>query len=691
MVSSKKDEFLLKIILVFSLIMLAYLLHHYLNHKTLLGNNIILNLAIKISPIILFNLACYALGAKILDFLWQEDWSFNYQIVLSLALGFVFYYLLGMTISLLHILSTTVLWITVLIPLLLFWRKIWELLSHFSRIAGLIKIKPFSPSLLLIITLVLYLILALSPPCWNDPMGYHLVMPKEYLENGGIPDQAYTMMGYTPSAMHMLYLYLMGIGNDYLPKLQHLLFFILTLYIFYYNIRLLSNTKIAFYSALLFCCQWLIFHGVQRANVDFHYTFYSLLSFFLILNITKSEGKNVTAPFIMIAIFTGAAISSKYTSLCHLVAIEVLFFVLVFLKKMTIRHFLVANTIALAIFLPCMIRNYIYTGDPLFWMLSGKLHIYDVASKVHLQTHQDLCNLVTPKATPFLFLMTPFYIYIHGRFPTTYFDAFIDPFYMITFFLGILFLKKHIFLRYIYLYIVVYYCSWFLTNAITRYMLPLVPLLGFITIFFFINLMEHSATKFYLLCQKIFLAIIVLFCTFNIIDFATSASYFFAKNIAVFVGKMDRETFLKPTNAGDQIRINKYLEKRGTKDDRIYMILYQNTYYLKYQALCDSLGGNLSFLKHLDDAGQDPIQWLRYHKYKYVLIDIARYAWLHGPSKNQNLYLHPYEKELAILHESWGFLEQKLSEKLVFEKQFGYLLLYRVPNLNETNHQLWPK
>ena len=695
MASSNRDEFLSKIVLSFLLLMLVYLLYHYWQNKIFPGNALISNIIIKIYPFLLFNLASYVCGARILAYFHQNHDSFNYQIALALALGFVFYYLLAMVISLLHILSYILLWITVLVPLLVFWRKIWELMLHFARLARLLKIPVFSPALLLLLTLLLYLILALSPPCWNDPMAYHLVMPKEYLENGGVAGQTQTMMTYSPSGMHMLYLYLMGIGNDYLPKLQHFVFLLLTLYIVYYNIRALLTGKIAFYATLFFCCQWLIFHGVQRANVDFYYTFYALISFFLILNIVKTKQQNAIplerSSLLMIGICLGAAVSSKYNSICHLAAIEVILVLLLFTKKITLKNLLVVNSLAVLVFLPCMLRNYIYTGDPLFWILSDKLQLYDVLSPVHLKIHPHMNDLVTPRATPFLFWVTPFYAYLYGRFPTTYFDAFIDPFYMLSLVLGILYLKRHVFLRYIYIYIVIYYCGWFFTNAMTRYMLPVVALLGLITIFLFLDLLEKSPGKFYAICQKIFLGIILVFCGGNLIYCATAATYYFGKNLAVFSGKMPREIFLKATNAGVVLEINQYLKKHGHPDDRIYMILYQSIYYLEYQALPDSLGGNLAFLKDLDDNGQDYLQWLRYHKYRYVLVDVSRYGWLHGPTKNQNPYLQPYEDDLAILHRSWEFLEKKLAKQLCFEKQFGYLLLYRVPRLDEMNQPKWGK
>ena len=676
----------------FTLAVCAYLLWNYLTRKTYLTQNIAeLLIGLKDIAILIYFIGCsYVVGSRLFRRITKVSDISTGMLVFSLALGFAFYSVLGLLIAMLHVLSPIMLWATLLIPSVVFWRE-WSKLISFLKAKGTASYSVHPASVFFIILFFVYGIAAISPPWAIDELTYHLAIPQEYLRSGGIPATSGIAFNYQPMAMSILYMYLMGIGSDYLPKLLHLFFLGLMILSMHRYAISLTTRRIALFATLLFSCQWAVQHGVQRANIDFHMAFYALVSFFLLIDLFLPErpfciSMSTESRIILSGIFLGTAIFSKYTAIASVAGSELLLLYLIYKSRIRMHHFVLFNVFALAIFVPCMIRNYLYTGDPLFWFLSKALGSYRIFNAEQFAALPGIVNLGIPNHSIQLFLLGPFMMYFLGAYPTINFDGFIDPFYMVTIVLGFYFLRTSLLMRIIYIYVVAFYAVWILTAPITRYLLPIMPLLALITMITFSAIEDSFPSRFKSWARSSVTALVLLFCLINLTSFWVSSGYLMGNNIQASLGMIEKKDYLRPTEAGATLEAEKFIDRLEAKEGRpansesgkIFMIRANQTYYLKRGVYGDAMHLNLPLLKSVEDGGQDPLFWLRSKGYRYILYDLGRTGWYLQPTSNSP-YLNPHPENIRVLTMWNRYFSEHIERRIKKIGIFGGLILFQVP------------
>ncbi len=241
--------------------------------------------------------------------------------------------------------------------------------------------------LLLMLTLSI-LVLASVPPVDRDALTHHLAVPKLYLKHGGIHEIPHVPFSYYPMNLDLLYVIPLYFGNDIVPKYIHFGFALLTAgLISSYLRRRLGNMVAALLGGLLFLSLPVIVKLSITVYVDLGLIFFSTAALLQLLR--WAETRFSLKHLALSGIFAGLCLGTKPNGMLS-------FFFLVatvpFLyrpdagssspqRQDQLHHHCRAGRslrslgwsvvfagVALLVYSPWMLRNYIWTGNPVYPM-----------------------------------------------------------------------------------------------------------------------------------------------------------------------------------------------------------------------------------------------------------------------------------------------------------------------------------
>ena len=237
--------------------------------------------------------------------------------------------------------------------------------SNISRVTLLL-------SLVTAVLVISIVILAFTPPTSRDALIHHLAIPKLYLKHGGIYEIPFISFSYYPMNLDLLYMIPLSIGNDIVPKYIHFIFALLTSWLIYKYLRRRLNGIYGLLGVVFFLSIPIIVKLAITAYVDLGVVFFSTAALLLLLR--WIETRFPMRYLILSAILCGLAVGTKYNGLITLLLLT--FFVPYSYSKCAQQRkpsffkavglgvlFLV---VALVVFSPWMIRNYLWTHNPVF-------------------------------------------------------------------------------------------------------------------------------------------------------------------------------------------------------------------------------------------------------------------------------------------------------------------------------------
>ena len=225
----------------------------------------------------------------------------------------------------------------------------------------------------LLLSLILsIIILSYVPPVSRDALTHHLAVPKLYLKHGSIYEIPDLECSYYPMNLDLLYLIPLSFGSDIIPKYIHYLFALMTAWIIFSYLGKRIDTCYALFGVLLFLSLPVIIKLSITVYVDLGLIFFSTASIIYLLK--WIEKKFDVKCLIYSAIFCGLALGTKYNGLVllFLLTLFVPFVYLRFFKNKTasqrkaISYSVIFMFISLIVFSPWMIRNYIWTNNPIY-------------------------------------------------------------------------------------------------------------------------------------------------------------------------------------------------------------------------------------------------------------------------------------------------------------------------------------
>lgn len=240
--------------------------------------------------------------------------------------------------------------------------------------------------LLLIVLIVSILILSWVPPVSKDALTHHLAIPKLYLKHGGIYEIPFMIFSYYPMNLDVLYAIPLYLGNDIIPKYIHFAFALLTAWLIFIYLKPRTNEIYALLGVLFFLSIPIIVKLSITVYVDLGLIFFSTASILLLLKWVENGFKYRFLA--LAAISCGLAMGTKYNGL---IAFFLLTLFILFLHSrygntgviQSVRYGAFFVVIALVIFSPWMVRNYMWTGNPLYPLFDG---LFNPESPIHRQT-----------------------------------------------------------------------------------------------------------------------------------------------------------------------------------------------------------------------------------------------------------------------------------------------------------------
>jgi hypothetical protein len=229
----------------------------------------------------------------------------------------------------------------------------------------------------LLAVIICILILASVPPVSRDALIHHLAIPKLYLKHGGIYEIPDARWSYYPMNLDLLYLIPLYFGNDIIPKYIHFAFALLTALLIFRFLKERLDAVYALLGVIVFLSLPIIVKLSIAAYVDLGLVFFSTAALFYFLKWVNYEYK---LKFLLISAFwCGLGLGTKYNGLIALFLLT-LFTIFVYAgnsaaiaKKQTraVGFGIVFILVAIIVFSPWAIRNYVWTKNPVYPLYNG--------------------------------------------------------------------------------------------------------------------------------------------------------------------------------------------------------------------------------------------------------------------------------------------------------------------------------
>ena len=222
---------------------------------------------------------------------------------------------------------------------------------------------------------VFEVLLGLLPPTSRDELTHHLAIPKLYANAGRIVEVPMAPYAYYPMLLDMLYTPWVYWGYDFVPKLIHGLFALLTGLLLYAYLSRRMNLVYGLLGCFIYLSMPVIARLSHWGYIDLGITFYTTASLLCLLR--WREERNQLRWLALTGISLGFALATKPNGLVAALLICSMF-LLVVAKPPRKRlgamggELLLFGGLTLLPFLPWLVKNWFQTGNP-FYPVIGRL------------------------------------------------------------------------------------------------------------------------------------------------------------------------------------------------------------------------------------------------------------------------------------------------------------------------------
>ncbi|CAK8714520.1 Dolichyl-phosphate-mannose-protein mannosyltransferase [Candidatus Electronema halotolerans] len=296
-------------------------------------------------------------------------------------------------------------------------------------------------------------VLACTPPFSRDALIHHLQVPKLYLQHGGMYEIPELKFSYYPMNLDLLYLWALWLGSDILPKYIHAAFALATALLLHWHLRRRLSDSHAWLGALFFLSIPIIVKLSITVYVDLGLVFFSTAALLLLFRWLETKRRR---DLLLAGICCGLGIGTKYNGL---LVLFILTFMLPILfirtqekKQGTARPAVKATVLfcfaALFAASPWLIRNAVWTGNPLYPLYNGFFSRISSAVSEQQQVDADANNeeaeqdstvkgvfarrYILYRENIWQLLLLPVRIFIEGQDgDPRYFDGRLNPFLLL--------------------------------------------------------------------------------------------------------------------------------------------------------------------------------------------------------------------------------------------------------------------
>jgi len=299
--------------------------------------------------------------------------------------------------------------------------------------------------ILLVIGSVIFL--SWVPPVDRDALTHHLFVPKLYLKHGGIYEIPNIPFSYYPMNLDLLYLIPLFFKNDIFPKLIHFIFALLTAWLVYEYLKKRIGSIHALLGALFFLSIPVIVKLSITVYVDLGLIFFTTASLMLLFKWLETSKARW---LFFSAVMCGLALGTKYNGFISLLLLT-LFIPSAYLRypiqssksqMSAIGYAVFFFLISLTVFSPWMIRNYLWTQNPIYPLYNHLFNSQEVEVSTSSEEDQitESINVLKPFALRKIIygenwwqlITIPIRIFFEGKDDDPkYFDGKLNPFLLL--------------------------------------------------------------------------------------------------------------------------------------------------------------------------------------------------------------------------------------------------------------------
>ena len=535
--------------------------------------------------------------------------------------------------------------------------------------ASLVRLLLLSLTGALVLSII---ILACTPPISRDALTHHLAVPKLYIRHGGIYEIPFIPFSYFPMNLDLLYLISLYFGSDIIPKYIHFTFALLTAFLVFSYLKRRIGRQYGLLGAALFLSIPIIVKLSITVYVDLGLVFFSAASLLLLLKWVESgfESKFLA----LSAICCGLAMGTKYNGL-------ITFFLLtLFVPFIHSRYSQDKNTgivqslrygalfvsIALLLFAPWMIRNYIWTGNPLY-------PLFDNWFNPEHPVHWHTIGLFTYRSAVYheewwQIALLPIRIFFEGQDGNPqYFDGRLNPFLILLPLFAFYRIGKEsdivrMELKVMLCFAVLFFAFAFFSDSLRiRYISPIIPPLVILSIFGLRKMVLQVRALQIRLLRDMGLAAIVL-----IISFALWLNsryivnqYRYIDPFSYIGGTVTRDEYIERYRL--EFPTMRYINENLPLDARILFLFMGNRgYYCDREYIFD-MNNNKSMLKGFLKASQSTEDLLLLIQGRGITHLLVHYRifdrWVRDTftAEEQEFLREFLQKHVRLLYFKWGY------------------------------------
>jgi hypothetical protein len=528
-----------------------------------------------------------------------------------------------------------------------------EKIARGTRIEYLLSIVLGGLVLVLIFSII---ILASVPPASQDALNHHLAVPKLYLKQGGIYEIPSMVFSYYPMNLNLLYLIPLYFGNDIVPKFIHFSFALLTSWLIFHYLKRRINIIYALFGVIFFLSIPIIARLSITVYVDLGLIFFTTASLLLLL---KWIEDGFPLKFLIIsASICGLALGTKYNGLITLLLFTLFVPYLYSKCAQGVRpgFFKAAGfgglfiIVALLFFSPWMIRNYLWTNNPIF-------PLYDSWFNPQLDTGRMSVGLFTFRSLMYhenwwQMALLPLRIFFQGQDGNPqYFDGELNPLLLILPFFAFYQIRKDPQIirnekKIMIAFAVLFFAIASLTSSLRmRYISPLIPPLVILSVFGVKNLWGIVANFSNPIGRRISRAIIFL--------------VIFLRPFDYLGGGLRREEYIERRRP--EYSAMRYINNNLPSDARILFIFLGNRGYYCDREYVFDMNHNRSTLRQLAKGSTDPETILLGLKGMGITHLLIRYdifdKWVktNFTSKDREVSKTFFKRYVKLLFFKWGY------------------------------------
>ncbi len=498
-------------------------------------------------------------------------------------------------------------YIFVFLTALLTLNEIKEIISDIRKAAGYIMKKKydFYTGLAAFIAGVIFLYVFISclvPPLFYDTLTYHLAVPQQYVAAGRIVDLQGNIYSYFPGLVQMNYLIFMQLGGDIAVNVFQIFFYFMSIVIIYkFSAAVKGDIS---YTVLLAASFPLFVLNALRCGVDLPLAFFILLALYFMhkqqWTAADQKKENVQGRSIFLGLILGAIITSKYTGAVALVFVAAYYGYLFYKKSIKSGEIAAIILIPFLVLLPYALRNYIFTGNPLypfatgFFATSQQLRNEAVAyvGQVHgFGLSHDVVN----------FLLAPYDMTFN---PVIFGGDVISPVLLIT--IALLFTIKTKNINFLLIFCGFYYTVWFFTGEVLRFILG--PLMLMVIVAGYVVKKTDSRLKHLLFGLIIFVQI-------------RASVYFVEKYMqpfGVFVAK--RAEYVAHTVS--YFNAAEFINAKTKPENAVLFLGEARSYYCERRVYTNTVFNRMPVLSDFNRENYDSaVNELKLKKIKYIMVN----------------------------------------------------------------------